>query len=251
MKPPGIAAGELLDPVAAYDRVAHVYGCVAKQRKAYLDAIDRLVIGEILPGCRSMLDVGAGEGARASVIASAAGIPHIVLLEPSGVMRSRCPAEAEIWAMRAEELDRQQGSFDVITCLWNVLGHITPAATRLEVLRQFARLLSPAGRVFLDLNHRYNARHYGLLATAMRSLRDLVSPAESNGDVQVSWDIDGEPVTTIGHVFNHKEFKSLSGAAGLRIEKRLVVDYGSGQLRQRIWEGNLLYVLRRRPDHGA
>jgi len=240
-----VTATELLDPVDAYDRIAPVYASLAQQRRAYLDSIDRLIGARIPPGGRSLLDVGAGDGARAARIAAAAGLPDLTLLEPSGVMRSHCPAQANLWAMRAEDLGQRQGSFDVITCLWNVLGHILPAAARAEVLRQFARLVSADGIVFLDLNHRYNARHYGALATAARFLRDRVSPGDRNGDVRVSWDIEGHRVSTTGHVFTHREFSALSTAAGLRIEQRFIVDYASGQLRQWSCEGNLLYVLSR------
>jgi len=240
-----VTATELLDPVDAYDRIAPVYASLAQQRRAYLDSIDRLIGARIPPGGRSLLDVGAGDGARAARIAAAAGLPDLTLLEPSGVMRSHCPAQANLWAMRAEDLGQRQGSFDVITCLWNVLGHILPAAARAEVLRQFARLVSADGIVFLDLNHRYNARHYGALATAARFLRDRVSPGDRNGDVRVSWDIEGHRVSTTGHVFKHREFSALSTAAGLRIEQRFIVDYASGQLRQWSCEGNLLYVLSR------
>ena len=237
----------LLDPVTAYDRLAPVYALVAAERKAYLDAVDRLIVAEIPPGSRSMLDVGAADGAHAWGIARAAGVQDLVLLEPSAAMRSHCPAEATVWAMRAEDLHRQQGSFDVITCLWNVLGHIFPPAARVEVLRQLGRLGSPAGKIFIDVNHRYNARHYGTLATALRFLRDRVAPGVRNGDVTVTWNIEGQPCVTSGHVFTQAEFASLARAAGLTIEKRFVIDYASGQVRRRSWEGHLLYVLRSHP----
>ncbi len=245
MNSPAFAAGESLDPVAAYDRVAPVYARLAAERGAYLDAIDRLVISRIPPGSRSLLDVGAGDGARAARIAAAAGLRDLILLEPSGVMRSQCPAQANIWALRAEDLRRQQGSFNVITCLWNVLGHILPTAARVEVLRQFERLASPEGRIFIDVNHRYNAPHYGALATVARFLHDRVSPGDGNGDVRVSWNVEGHRVSTTGHVFTHREFTALCRDAALSIEKRFVVDYVSGRLRRWSWEGNLFYVLRR------
>jgi SAM-dependent methyltransferase len=236
---------DLLDPVAAYDRIAPVYARLADQRRAYLDAVDRLIIAEIPPGSGSLLDVGAGDGARALRIAGAAGLRDLTLLEPSARMRSYGPARAAIWAMRAEDLHSRQGGFDVVTCLWNVLGHILPSAARVEVLRQFARLVSPEGKIFIDVNHRYNARHYGALATGLRFLRDRASPAGSHGDVRVTWDIDGHPCATTGHVFTHAEFIALSRAAGLGIEKRFVIDYASGQVRRQSLAGNLLYVLRR------
>jgi 2-polyprenyl-3-methyl-5-hydroxy-6-metoxy-1,4-benzoquinol methylase len=236
--------GVLLDPVAAYDRVAPVYARLAEQRRAYLEAVDRLVAAEIPEGSRTLLDVGAGDGARARRIAEAAGLRDLVLLEPSPAMRSHCPAGATIWAMRAEDLDRQAGSFDVVTCLWNVLGHVFPADARIEALRQFGRLASPEGRVFVDVNHRYNARHYGALATAMRLLRDWVSPGDGNGDVTVIWNVGGQRCSTTGHVFTEREFERLAQTAGLHVEKRFVVDYASGETRRRSSEGNLLYVLR-------
>jgi len=240
-----LAADAFLDPVAAYDRIAPVYARLAEQRRAYLDAADRLVVAEIPPGSRSLLDVGAGDGARAARIAGAAGLRDITLLEPSARMRSYCPAQATIWAMRAEDLRSRHGSFDIVTCLWNVIGHILPSGARIEALRQFARLVSPEGKVFIDVNHRYNARHYGALATAMRFLRDRRSLPGSHGDVRVAWDIAGHSCATTGHVFTHREFTALSRAAGLSIEKRFVIDYASGQIRRRSFEGHLLYVLHR------
>ena len=155
------------------------------------------------PGSRSLLDVGAGDGTRAARIARDAGLRQVTLLEPSARMRSYHPANATVWAMRAQDLHSQQGPFDVITCLWNVLGHILPSAARVEVLRQIARMVSPQGMIFIDVNHRYNARHYGAFATAMRFLRDRVSPVGSHGDVRVVWDVEGRPCATTGHVFTH------------------------------------------------
>jgi len=245
MNPPVLTATGLLDPVAAYDRIAPVYASLAKQRRAYLDAVDRLVVAEVPPGSRSLLDVGSGDGARAARIAAAAGVRDLILLEPSGAMRSYCPAHATVWAMRAEDLHGKHGNFDVVTCLWNVLGHILPAAARIQALRHFGRLAAPQGRIFVDVNHRYNARHYGALATAARFLRDRFSPDGANGDVTVAWNLEGRLVSTTGHVFTHREFAGLAQAAGLRIEKQFVVDYASGELRRWSLQGHLLYVLRR------
>ncbi len=147
--------------------------------------------------------------------------------------------------MRAEELGAAGGEFDSITCLWNVLGHIFPASKRTEALRQFARLVSPRGKVFVDVSHRYNAAHYGVLPTLWRIIYDWVFPSERNGDVAVSWDIAGKRCATAGHVFTDKEFRLMAEDAGLRIEKRYVIDYASGDQRRWGFQGHLLYVMRR------
>jgi len=232
----------MLEPVAAYDRIGPAFARIAEKRRRYLDGIDELVISGIPYGSRSMLDVGSGDGRRARHIAQAGGIAKLVLVEPSIGMKG---SDATIRAIRAEELHLVEGEFNVITSLWNVLGHIFPAASRVEVLRQFARLVSPQGRIFVDLHHRYNARNYGVIPTALRFLRDRVRWNEKNGDVVVGWDAGGVQSTTRGHVFTHQEFRSLAQAAGLTIENRSVVDYSTGECRRWSIEGHLLYVLRR------
>lgn len=47
-----------LEPVGAYSRIASGFSAVSNRRRAYLDAIDRLVIEEIPRGARSLLDIG-------------------------------------------------------------------------------------------------------------------------------------------------------------------------------------------------
>ena len=240
----GVQINTCVDPVAAYDHIAPVYARLSEQRKRYLDRIDQLILAEIPPESRSLLDIGSGDGARARRIAQIHGISELVLLEPSRAMQGNVFTNTKVWTMRAEELHSVQAQFDVITCLWNVLGHIFPASARIGVLRQFARLVCPQGRIFIDVNHRYNVRHYGSLRTALRFLRDRLSWDEKNGDVVVSWDVGSEKYTTRGHVFTGKEFRSLARAAGLSIEKTFVVDYTTGDPRRWGWQGHLLYMLR-------
>jgi 2-polyprenyl-3-methyl-5-hydroxy-6-metoxy-1,4-benzoquinol methylase len=224
----------MLDPVAAYGRMAPSFARLSEQRRAYLDTVERLIVSGIPPHARSLLDIGAGDGARALRIARSAGLKDVVLLEPSAPMRGNWPANVTAWAMRAEDLHTQHGQFDAITCLWNVLGHIFPASARVEAIRQCARLLAPGGRIFIDVSHRYNAVHYGWLPTGWRFLRG------ASHDVVVTWKPEG--ISTAGHVFTGREFAGLCRAAGVAIERRFVVDYATGAERRWSFQGNLLYV---------
>jgi SAM-dependent methyltransferase len=235
---------ELLDPVSAYDRIATQFASVAEPRRAYLERIDHLIVSEIPPGSRSLLDVGAGEGERGLRIAREAGLREVTLLEPSAGMRSKWPPGARGLAIRAEELASVADNFDVILCLWNVIGHVFPAAKRIEVLRQFARLASAKGRIFIDFNHRYNIRQYGLWPTLARKVYDWIRPGERNGDVTVAWTIGGMNCATRGHVFTSREVTRMIAAAGLQIERKYTVDYATGELRRWDFQGNPLYVLR-------
>jgi ubiquinone/menaquinone biosynthesis C-methylase UbiE len=233
---------ELLDPVDAYNRVAPQFTRLSALRRLYLEQVERVIISEIPAGKHSLLDVGAGDGRRSKRIAAACGLDRLVLLEPSAAMRGNGMRGAEIWPIRAEELGGIQAEFDVIVCLWNVLGHIGPAERRKEVLRQFTRLSAmQGGLVFIDVNHRYNVLEYGVLPTAGRFLHDMAWRSERNGDVRTRWN----SLTTTGHVFTDREVRSLATNAGLAVKKRFVIDYATGKIRKRSFCGNLLYVLAR------
>jgi 2-polyprenyl-3-methyl-5-hydroxy-6-metoxy-1,4-benzoquinol methylase len=234
-----------LEPVEAYDRIAPEFSRLSDPRRAYCNRIDQLVIAEIPQGKHSLLDIGAGDGSRSRHIAEAACLEDVALLEPSAAMRSQWPAGTRGWAIQAEELGGKNGQFDVITCLWNVLGHIFPASSRVEVLRQCARLLSPGGLLFIDVSHRYNALHYGVLPTLLRMLRDRILPNEKNGDVAALWNVNGHNYATNGHVFTDAEFRRIASLAGLTIRKTLAVDYTTGEIRRSKFAGHLLYVLAR------
>ena len=234
------------DPVAAYDKLAAEYAAFSQRRSRYLRAVENHIVLRIPAGAQSLLDIGAGDGSRAMRIAAAAKLPTVVLLEPSAGMAGAAASGAEHWRMRAEDLDPVAISqrFDVITCLWNVLGHV-PQASRVRSLSAAARLLSDHGRLFLDVNHRYNARSYGWLATCARWLRDATLPSPQTGDVIASWSVGADRISTPGHVFRHREILGLAQQSGLEAIGRIVLDYEGGTLRHFPWRGNLLYVLRR------
>jgi 2-polyprenyl-3-methyl-5-hydroxy-6-metoxy-1,4-benzoquinol methylase len=238
----------LLDPVAAYDRIAQSFSRISETRQNYLRSIEQFITVRIPASSRSLLDVGAGDGSRSARIAKLAGLTEVVLLEPSAEMVRASTVKGEVWAIRAEDLPYRgarydERRFDVITCLWNVLGHI-PHAARPQVLRALGKMLTPGGMLFLDINHRYNAHSYGLLKTAARYFYDSLFPGPTNGDVEVAWETTSGKLRTFGHVFADGEVRALLSSAGLAIEERIVVDYSSGEVRRFAHQGNLLYVLR-------
>lgn len=235
------------DPVAAYDRLAPEYAAYRRKRETYLRSVENAIIHRIPSGPQSLLDIGAGDGARASRIASAAGISRVVLLEPSASMAAPAGNATEIWRVRAEDLNPHAvpDRFDVITCLWNVLGHVGCEAARIRVLKTAGMLLSANGLFFFDVNHRYNARSYGLTATCARWLEDSLLRNSRNGDVTATWRIGQTRISTYGHVFTDREILRLARRADLELEKRIVIDYGNGSLHEFSWLGNLLYIFRR------
>jgi 2-polyprenyl-3-methyl-5-hydroxy-6-metoxy-1,4-benzoquinol methylase len=232
------------DGCAEYDVLGADFRTLSEQRAFYLSAIDRIVINQIPDGSSSMLDVGAGDGVRAARIRSEQGIKRLVLAEPSRTMAELCRKlpSTEVWPLAAQDLPDSTDKFDVITCLWNVLGHLESHKTRQAALRKMSHMLSPNGLIFVDVNNRYNARSYGLLKSGFRFLYDLILPSEANGDVSFIWHVSERSIQASGHVFRPAEIETLLKEAGLRILERFVIDDKTGKLRRFKCEGQLLYV---------
>ena len=242
------------DPVAAYSRLALHFADLSKRREHYLRSVEECIVSRISNNAKALLDVGAGDGSRALRIASQAGIPDVVLVEPSKEMSAAAQGATEVWNVRAEEMGKHCGigrngqprHFDVITCLWNVLGHVRGIDNRGRAMRAVNDLLTPAGSFFLDVTHRYNLRSYGAFRTMARFIRDSIFYKAEHADVTATWDLREEAISTYGHVFTDREIRHLARTAGLEIVERIVVDYESGKIRRFAFTGNLLYVLRRR-----
>jgi len=118
--------------IDSYDALAPLYRHYCARREPYLKAIDRLVIEHAPAGATSLLDIGSGDGVRARSIADALAVKKLVLVEPSPAMAALCLKQPAVHVLRttAERLTGTEGSFDVITCLWNILGLIPDARSR-------------------------------------------------------------------------------------------------------------------------
>jgi SAM-dependent methyltransferase len=239
--PSAVTGSSQMSPIAAYDALAPYYSSLLESRKPYLKMVEAIVIAHS-GAPSSMLDVGSGNGVRALRIAAALNIGNIVLVEPSEAMRRQSAENSAVWKQSVAEVP-ETNKFDLITCLWNVLGHLEGAPERASMLSRLRALLSPTGRLFLDVNHRYNAAAYGWRRTLLRMVHDLILPSEKNGDVIASWQAGSERIRTRGHVFTQRELSHLFKQAGLKVKARWIVDYETGQERRFSFSGNLLYEL--------
>lgn len=233
-----------LAPIAAYDAFAPYYSAYASTRTPYLQKIEDVVIAHA-PAGASLLDVGAGDGSRAVRITQSTNLRRVVLLEPSAGMRAQCPPGIEVWPYSAAEIPDSGFQFDVITCLWNVLGHLEGPQQRTSALVQFRKMLAPQGTAFLDVSHRYNAESYGWSMTFLRMAGDFFLQSEKRGDVSVTWTAGEQIIHTTGHVFTHREITRLVRAAGLKILRRWIISYETGRESKLPLRGHLLYQLAR------
>jgi 2-polyprenyl-3-methyl-5-hydroxy-6-metoxy-1,4-benzoquinol methylase len=233
------------DSARPYDALAPHYREYASTRSAYLDAVDRFVAERVPAGSVSLLDVGAGDGIRAMAIARAQGISEVILCEPSSEMAKRCQmlGPSQVWEFPAETIPDTNLRFDVITCLWNVLGHLEGSAARLRALCRIRALIRPHGRLFIDVNNRHNAAAYGWLRVLGRIVLDAVSPDERRGDAQFDWQIAGRLFPAMGHLFTPAEARGLFERTGFRLLEWTAIDYANGKRSRSPFMGQLVYML--------
>ena len=228
-----------------YDLLAPHYREYAMRKSAYLDAVDDFILDNLPASRGSLLDVGAGDGVRGMALARRIGAGRVVLAEPAREMAALCRmAEAiEVWQCAAQELPLGPERFDIVLCLWNVLGHLPSPTDRIAALTRMAALLAPGGRIFLDVNNRYNAKAYGRFRVLGRRAIDFVAPDPVRGDAEFVWRIGDQIVPSMGHLFTPGELAQLVASSPLRMRRRVAIDYASGRMDESPFNGQLVLVL--------
>lgn len=231
----------------AYDEIAPVYEDYSQSRMAYLNKVDDLVIAGLCPDMR-LLDIGSGDGRRLSKICKQGGIRDIVAVEPSAGMAKICRErlQIDVHQVTGEQLSHLDiGTFDVITALWNVFGHIPGTESRLITLKNMAAKLGTEGRIMLDVNNRHNAMAYGRAKVLGRVIVDSLFFDERRGDATYEWKIGDKVFQGSGHLFTPSEIEKLFRQAGLKIMERLSVNYADGTVSRSPYQGQLFYILGR------
>jgi SAM-dependent methyltransferase len=234
------------ETLKAYDAIAPLYAEYSARYRAYLDAVDELVIERMESGAR-LLDLGSGDGRRLGKIAGRCRLSDVVCVEPSAEMAALCRQNTgfPVHSLSGEDLDRlPEAGFDVVTALWNVLGHMPDSASRLEALVHIKAKLAPGGNVMLDVNNRHNRRSYGRLNVWKRRVVDSIAFDEKRGDARFEWRIGDQSFPASGHLFTPAEIEDLFRKAGLAVAERLSVDYRSGAISVSRFDGQLFFRLR-------
>jgi len=185
--------------VSFYDRFASTYELYRRTRLKYLRAIDVAVTARA-PRQARMLDIGSADGVRAMSLAKAIDARSLQMLDLSRGMAGENHA-----CLIADIADLSSlsplGTFDVITCLGNVLGHVETPYRRRQALTNMAHLLAPNGRLFIDVHNRYNFRAYGLMRVLRNFAADVVRFRKPSGDFPLRVSTTTGTLLTTVHIF--------------------------------------------------
>ena len=228
-----------------YTGFAKTYENYASLRTAYITAVNKFVVDEI-GSANTIIDVGSGDGMRATLLARNLEAQHLTLVDNSDGMIGRLVEIKDVSVIKADisNYDESEEKYDLVLCLWNVLGHI-PEQKRKTALKNLASLMNNSGVLILDVNNRYNVPQYGIVSVIKNSLKDFFFPRKSNGDFELSINTGSEMIRTVVHIFNPFEMEKLIQSAGLKIVNKRVINYKDGSSSKSIFGGQLVYKLAR------
>jgi 2-polyprenyl-3-methyl-5-hydroxy-6-metoxy-1,4-benzoquinol methylase len=227
-----------------YNLFASSYSDYSANKKEYLSAVNKFIQEETVSP-KSMIDVGAGDGKRGRYLGDILGIEKITLVDNSEGMillaRKVLGADVVFTDISSSKFETKQ-KYDQVSLLWNVLGHI-PLEGRITALENLSKLANDNRPIFIDVNNRYNISHYGIIAVFKNFLKDIFLPSKSNGDFKLKITTVNGEIETVVHIFNPFEIKKLIKLAGLKMEKRKIINYRNGKICKTFWGGQLVYKL--------
>jgi 2-polyprenyl-3-methyl-5-hydroxy-6-metoxy-1,4-benzoquinol methylase len=229
-----------------YSALARHYANYSQRYLPYLNSVDELVMTDCV-GYTSLLDIGCGDGRRLDKLRRRCSFSLVDATEPCEELAILCEQRIgkKIFRFRAEEVNSLgKEKYQVVTLMWNVLGHV-PTAGRKEVVAKIYDLLAPNGIVILDVNNRYNMPSYGVITVLYRILLDWIDFKEQRGDTQFTWDIDGQRIPARGHVFTPKEVINLFPPNNFLLSKMLSVNYKTGKVHDDVRQGQLYFVFKK------
>ena len=232
-----------------YDRLASYFSLFSKRKQLYLNSIDKIILKLANRKGAFILDVGAGNGIRGNNIFKKLKFKKIVFADSSSKMvylcRKRFKENVYKLDISSNNISIIQDKFDIIICLWNVLGHIPTHKKRLKALINMRKLLKSDGKIFIDVSNRYNVAYYGWQKVFINMIKDLIFRSENNRDfayiLHVSKLIS---IPSSNHFFNPYEMRTLIKKSGLSIFKHLYINYSTGFTENTFLKGSLFYVLK-------
>lgn len=131
----------------------------AEARKEYLAAVDSILISNIPHANFSWLDVGTGDGSRVLELSRELDACVDVVEETDFIKYYGLASHFNLaFQGKFEDFPSSESKYDLVTLLWNVLGHVDDPQF---VVSKVHKLLRDGGILFFDVPSMLNAE-YGL-----------------------------------------------------------------------------------------
>lgn len=236
---------------------AHLYNLFSKSyreysllRKNYIDAINLLIIKySMKKRLNNMLDIGSANGMRAVYLFKKTNAKKLWLIDNSKEMIKMCKtinkSNSILLDVTKDDLLRLKASFDLVTCLWNVLGHIDTCDERLNALKNISGVMNKNSLLFIDLNNRYNISAYGFMNVLRNIWLDMFDKNNSNGNFIHKISIaKNRQIATKVHIFSYFEIIRLLRESQLKLVKMMFINYETGKITN-FFQGQFFLVIKK------
>jgi SAM-dependent methyltransferase len=226
-----------------YDELSESYDSETLKRKNYLNTIDDYIINTCDDKVvNNYMDIGSGDGRRSLKIAESIGVrTQIILVDNSEKMTEKVKKNKKISIFNTPFNDLNINvEFDLITCLWNVIGHFSSYESRLDFFKKIDSMLSPNGVFIFDVNNRYNIEEYGKLNVANNIRLDMFNE-ENRG----YFTLGKAPNQTEVYIHTPFDINDYLKPTNLLIDDTKYIHYLTGLEANTFFEGQLLYKIRK------
>lgn len=237
----------ILNSEKFYNDFSKEYENYSMERNNYLSSVNE-IIKSYVDNPDNMLDIGCGTGDRAILLSSILNIKKVILVDQSKSMLDLATKKSGFLGVKADighDIYLPNRYFKLITCLWNVLGHIGSEERCLYAFNLLKNKIDKeSGVLIIDINNRYNILQYGFINVIKNIVRDFFHYNFKNGDFLFSVSVNNQPLKTFVHLFTPFEMRKLIKKSGLKIEHEIYVNYKNGKKVSSWLFGQMVYVIK-------
>ena len=161
-----------------YNDLSKSYASVSENRANYLVSVEKIVSSKLSRFKKEqLLDIGSGDGMRIRRIVSGTEI-EITAIENSSEMCNLLrtnTAIARVYETDIVKFDVQPSSYNYVTALWNVFGHVE----EIELgIKKAYESLAAGGTFIFDVNNPLNIGEYGIYSVTKNFLSFITGVTE-------------------------------------------------------------------------
>ena len=227
-----------------YDSLASDFRSISDIREQYICAIDQEIIACMKKRNQGIfLDVGCGDGVRARRISDATGWSSICVDNSEQMIKlaERINSNVRLVDFSKQDACTHLPSVEMVTVLWNVLGHVAMSDRR-TLLRNCYDCLIPNGILIMDVNNIMNIKQYGLCNVLKNMFNIAIRSKGHAGDYIIHSPHDTK-ISTVSHIFHIDEVTRLMKDLGFKYIIKYI-DYDNG-MKTNILQGQILVMAKK------
>ena len=236
-----------------FDKLSPLYDSFSnKKRVKYLTAIDNIIV-ERFKNIKDMsiLDIGCATGLRILHLNNLLNFKQISSCDISEEMVKRAKENGLTNTLLASFLDLpySDGSFNCVFGLFNVLGYSGNNNELHMAFKEVYRVLKNGGYFIFDVMNYWHLGEGILFRNTIKSIvRESIKSIFTMKTLKSkTFHLEIEDDQLLGYVrgFTKNEIDSMATKVKFKTDLFEILGYDSGQTKQKITQGNFLYILRK------